>query len=91
MAKHEPKSGTDKEGKPKFDLGNFLDETVRMSDRATRDLHFMAMNRQGSPKKMQDVIDAYQHVINRIAWARDDLTERLKDNGKASLDKTDVD
>lgn len=79
MPKYEPKPATvEAEGKPKFDLGKFLDETVRMSDHATRDLHFVTMNKAASPKRLNEIIDAYQHVINRITYARDDLIERVR-------------
>lgn len=76
--KYEPKKGEP------FKLATFLDETVRMSDHATRDVHTMAMNRIGKPTALREIAERYRHIASRLDYAADDLNERAKLKAEAA-------
>lgn len=77
MAKpYEPKPATNAEGKPSYNTKTFLEETVRLADRTTREVMFIAHAGKGKPKALYELADAYRHAAARLTNVADDLAQR---------------
>lgn len=74
--RYTPKPATDEDGKPRFNTKTFLEETVRLADRTTREVMFIAHAGKGNPKQLRELADAYRHAAHRLVNVADDLTER---------------
>ena len=73
MKRYEPKLATDGEGRPSYNTKTFLEETVRLADRTTREVMFIAHAGKGKPKDLHELADAYRHAANRLQTVADDL------------------
>lgn len=76
---YEPKPATDKDGKPSYNTKTFLEETVRLADRTTREVMFMAHAGKGNVKHLCELADAYRHAANRLSQVAEDLAMKAKE------------
>lgn len=86
---YEPKPATDAEGKPRFNTKTFLEETVRLADRTTREVMFIAHAGKAKPKQLCELADAYRHAANRLSQVAEDLSFKAKEAEAAAGESND--
>lgn len=86
---YEPKPGTDADGKPSYNTKTFLEETVRLADRTTREVMFIAHAGKGKVSQLCELADAYRHAANRLSQVAEDLAFKAKEGQAAEKEATD--